>query len=149
MNHSKLTDAVIALVTALALVGLADSLYLLAESSGNDVAVCNVLNECSVVLNSRWATLFGMPTSLFGAVYYALLLLAANWFWWRRSDVVLDVLLGIATVGFLITSWLVYLQAVVLSAFCEFCLVSAATTTLIWFGILWLRFGTQTQNTQT
>src|SRR5437899_9225130 len=58
----------------LALLGMAVSAYLTYSSwQGKLVAGCTVGSGCDVVLSSRWSTLFGMPTSFWGFLTYALL----------------------------------------------------------------------------
>lgn len=55
------------LLFGLALLGMALSGYLTFSAwQGSRVAFCTQGAGCDVVLNSRWSTLFGMPTS-FGA----------------------------------------------------------------------------------
>ena len=47
------------------------------------MAGCTVGSACDVVLNSRWSTLFGMPTSFWGFLTYALLAAIA---WNKYAD---------------------------------------------------------------
>src|SRR5213594_2521589 len=68
----------------LALLGMAVSAYLTYSSwQGKLVAGCTVGSACDAVLSSRWSTLFGMPTSFWGFITYALLAAIA---WNKRSD---------------------------------------------------------------
>lgn len=120
--------AVIPLLAALvALVGIADSVYLTVEHFKNEIPPCSIVQGCELVLTSAWAEIAGVPLSLFGALAYftafALALLAA--FGNRK----LWTLFGFQTVLMtLFTLWLLYLQAFVIGVFCQFCLLSAATT---------------------
>src|SRR5437667_9452572 len=58
----------------LALLGVAASAYLTYSSwQGKLVAGCTVGSGCDVVLRSRCSTLFGMPTSFWRFLTYALL----------------------------------------------------------------------------
>ena len=62
------------LLFGLALLGMALSGYLTFSAwQGSRVAFCTQGAGCDVVLNSRWSTLFGMPTSFWGFLTYALL----------------------------------------------------------------------------
>lgn len=115
-------------VTALiALVGLADASYLTVSHLTGDDVVCGSSWGCSVVLSSAYASVAGIPTASFGALAYfavfSLATLAA--FGYVRALFFLDVLVALM---FLITLWLLYVQAFVLHAFCPFCLLSAALT---------------------
>jgi uncharacterized membrane protein len=81
-------------------------------------------------LTSSYAEIFGVPLAAFGALAYftafSLAILAA--FGNRR----MWTLFGIQVVLMAIfTAWLVYLQAFVIEAFCQFCLISAAITLVL------------------
>lgn len=98
--------------------------------------VCSIVEGCSVVLSSPWASFFGLPVSLIGAVYYGVILLLIVWYLSNRSAAFLQILLAISTVGFIASLGFLYLQIFVLTAFCEFCLLSLVTTTIIWISVL-------------
>ena len=68
----------------LALIGMGLTAYLTFTAwQGKLVAGCTVGSACDVVLNSRWSTLLGMPTSFWGFLTYALLAAIA---WNRYAD---------------------------------------------------------------
>ena len=123
----------------LAAVGLADSAYLTAKHfSGGDVP-CSIISGCEAVLTSAYAEIYGIPTAAFGAAAYfaafslALLTIYGNAKLWN--------LLGALTVVMAaVTVWLVYLQAFVIGSFCQFCILSALTTTLLLITFLASRF---------
>ena len=72
------------LLFGLALLGMALSGYLTFSAwQGSRVAFCIQGAGCDVVLNSRWSTLFGMPTSFWGFLTYALLAAVA----WNKNVV--------------------------------------------------------------
>ena len=118
------------LAAVLALVGLADAIYLTVSHLTGQSVRCTVTSGCSEVLSSHYATVGGFPLAAFGAAAYftvfSLATLAA--FDYRFARTLWAV---IVTVMFLFSLWLVYLQAFVLRAFCQFCLLSAAVTTLL------------------
>lgn len=110
-----------------ALAGLADAVYLTVHHYTATPVPCSIIEGCETVLSSPYAEIAGIPLAAFGALAYfaafSLALLTA--FGDRRMWTffgVLVVLMG------LFTAWLIYLQAVVIGAFCQFCLISAATT---------------------
>jgi len=119
-----------------ALMGLADALYLTTSHYQGKAVVCSIVEGCSVVLSSPWASFFGLPVSLIGAVYYGVILLLIVWYLSNRSAAFLQILLAISTVGFIASLGFLYLQIFVLTAFCEFCLLSLVTTTIIWISVL-------------
>jgi uncharacterized membrane protein len=115
---------------ALAAAGLADSAYLTAKHFSGGEVPCSVISGCEQVLTSSYAEFFGIPTAAFGAAaYFAAFSLALLTYYGNSKLWGLFGLLTFAMAGF--TVWLVYLQAYVIGAFCQFCLISAATTTLL------------------
>ena len=115
------------LAMLVSLVGLGDALYLTAQHLSGRSVQCTVTHGCSQVLSSSYASFAGIPTAGFGALGYfaafSLATLAVFGHEWARtalSWLIAPMLL--ATLG------LLYVQAFVLHAFCEFCLLSAAMT---------------------
>lgn len=123
--------AVIPLLAVLvALVGLGDSIYLTVHHYAGSSVPCTIVEGCEIVLNSAYAEIAGFPLALYGALAYfaafALALLAAfgNRAMWTLFGVQVVLMAGF-------TAWLVYLQGFVIGAFCQFCLLSAATTFIL------------------
>lgn len=111
-----------------ALAGLADSAYLTVHHITAEPVPCSIVAGCETVLTSPYAEIApGVPLAALGAAAYfvafALALLAAfgNRTLWKLFGVQV-VLMSLVTV------WLLYLQAYVIGAFCQFCLISAVTT---------------------
>ena len=110
-----------------ALVGVIDAGYLTIKHLTDEPVPCSIVAGCETVLTSSYAAFNGIPLAAFGAVAYfiafSLAILAAygNRLMWTLFGVQV-VLMSIFTV------WLLYLQAYVIGAFCQFCLISAATT---------------------
>jgi uncharacterized membrane protein len=110
-----------------ALIGLADSVYLTVKHLTAEPVPCSIIAGCEVVLTSAYAEIAGIPLAAFGAAAYfvafSLALLAAfgNRSMWTLFGI-LSTLMAVFAV------WLVYLQAAVIGAFCQFCLLSAATS---------------------
>ncbi|HEY9284340.1 MAG TPA: vitamin K epoxide reductase family protein, partial [Pyrinomonadaceae bacterium] len=125
--RATLLDAAAAL---LALVGVADSVYLTVEHLLGNAVRCTVTSGCSEVLGSPYASLWGVPLAAFGAAAYftAFSLATLSAFGYTKARTLLSVLVAAM---FATTLWLLYLQAFVLQAFCQFCLLSAAITTLL------------------
>ncbi|HET9334226.1 MAG TPA: vitamin K epoxide reductase family protein [Gemmatimonadota bacterium] len=123
---------------ALALVGFADAAYLTATHYAGAPVFCGASGGCETVLTSEYATVGPVPVAVVGAAYYAVASLSA-WTpleaWSRRTAAFLATLIG---AGFVVTAVLVWLQATVIGAWCRFCLVSAAITTLLLFTALYL-----------
>lgn len=110
-----------------ALVGLADSVYLTVHHYTAEPVPCSLLEGCETVLTSSYAEIGGIPLAGFGGAAYfvafslALLTAFGDRRMWR--------IFGIhVTLMALFSGWLIYVQAVLIGAFCQFCLLSAATT---------------------
>ena len=116
-----------AAAAVIALAGLVDAMYLTVKHYTEEPVPCSIIEGCEMVLTSSYSEIAGMPLAALGAAAYftafSLALLAAfgNRFAWT--------LFGIQSIIMaLVTAWLIYLQAAVIGAFCQFCLISAATS---------------------
>ena len=113
-----------------ALLGLADGIYLTIEHVTGRTAQCIASRGCQDVLSSKYAAMGPIPLASLGALAYftafSLALLAAFGYAKCRT------LFGLLIAGmFAATLWLLYLQAFVLHAFCDYCLFSAGVTTVL------------------
>jgi uncharacterized membrane protein len=115
------------LAAVVALIGLIDSIYLTIHHYTGEKVPCSIVEGCEQVLTSSYAEVAGYPLAAFGAAAYfaafSLAILAA--FGNRLMWTLFTVQVVLMTI---FTAWLVYLQASVIGAFCQFCLLSAATT---------------------
>lgn len=110
-----------------ALVGILDALYLTHHHYTAEPVPCNIISGCEMVLNSWYATVWGIPLALFGAAAYLVaFLLAVLTISGKRKFWLLFGIQVILMSAFSI--WLLYLQGMVIGAFCQFCLLSAAVT---------------------
>lgn len=115
------------LAAVVALIGLADAIYLTIHHYTGEKVPCSIVEGCEQVLTSSYAEIAGVPLAILGAAAYfiafSLAILAAfgNRLTWT--------LFGLQVIVMTIfTAWLIYLQGFVIEAFCQFCLISAATT---------------------
>lgn len=116
------------LVAVTALLGFAVSLYMLAYATGLvGTLVCNV-GSCETVQASPYSRILGIPVAAFGAVGYlalmgvALLGLQPRFAGSRR---VAALLIGGGVVGVGFSAYLTYLEAFVIHAWCQWCIISA------------------------
>lgn len=119
-----------AAASLVALIGLVDAVYLTLKHLSDEVVPCSLIEGCEKVLSSPYAEIFGIPIAAFGAIAYftafSLAVLAA--FGDRRMWPLFGVLSAVMAA---FSVWLLYLQAFVIGAFCQFCLISAATSLLL------------------
>lgn len=129
------------------LIGVVDAVYLTIHHYTAEPVPCSIIAGCEQVLTSQYATLGGILTALLGDaasgaassgagavplaalgglayfIAFALALLATF------GDPRMWKLFGIQVILMAVfTAWLTYLQGFVIGAFCQFCLLSAATT---------------------
>jgi uncharacterized membrane protein len=111
----------------LSLGGLADSIYLTVTHLTGENVVCVASSGCNEVLGSAYATVGKFPLASLGALAYFLAFSCATLgaFGHARARVLLTMVVAamLAT-----TLYLLYVQAYVLHAFCDYCLLSAALT---------------------
>lgn len=110
-----------------AIAGLIDAIYLVIHHYNAEPVPCGAAFDCEMVLNSAYAEIGGIPLAAFGAAAYfvafSLAILAAfgDARMWRIFGAVATLMAGFS-------GWLLYLQAFRIGAFCQYCLVSAATS---------------------
>lgn len=130
-------------IAVLALLGLLVSAYLALYKLGYlGVIQCSV-GGCEVVQASAYAffpprsiVAWGPPVAVWGvAAYAAILALAIVGVQprWMGERWVGFGLFGISAVGVVFSAYLTYLEAVVIRAWCQWCVVSAILITLIFF----------------
>lgn len=117
--------------TALGLagVGFIDAAFLTIQHYNSFTLPCSITHGCELVTNSSYSLILGVPVALLGALYYIGIMLAVygslefakpQWLKW----------IAIATTaGFLLSAWFVYLQLFVINAICQYCMLSALTST--------------------
>lgn len=92
--------------------------------------------NCSTVQNSAYSEIFGIPIAWLGLGTYlvigALLLFERSTAFLRQNGMVL--LFGIVLFAFLYSMYLVYVQGVILEAWCQWCLLHEANM-LVLFGV--------------
>jgi uncharacterized membrane protein len=114
----------------LSLVGLGDAIYLTIQDLTGVTLQCTIISGCSEVLNSKYAHVGPIPLALLGAVAYFLVFSLAILivFGYGFARPLLSVLVALM---FLMSVWLLYLQAFVIRHFCQYCLLSAAVTVVL------------------
>ncbi len=119
-------------ITALSFAGFAIATYLTFVHFRGYVSPCYVVHGCEAVQTSRYSVVLGVPVALAGAVFFALMfylgvgLLTGGRPWVLRSVQVLAFVAALAMIP------LFLLQAVVLRAFCSYCLATEAIVLATW-----------------
>lgn len=122
-----------------AFLGFLDATYLTIIHYEQIIPPCSVTHGgCEVVLTSQFATIGNIPLALLGAIYYFVVLIALLIFLQTGKKQFIPFALATTTVGLFISIVLIFLQALVIHAFCQFCLGSELATFLLFDALWWL-----------
>src|ERR1043166_3514863 len=129
------------LIAALvSLIGLGDAVYLTVQDLTGASLRCTIISGCSEVLASKYAHFGSIPLASVGAfayfVFFSLAILAAFGYAFVRP-----LLIVLVALMFLTSLWLIYFQAFVIHHFCQYCLLSAAITTILTVLVFGSRLG--------
>jgi uncharacterized membrane protein len=130
MTASRFRTFLFTAVALVAVAGLADATYLTVQALTGETLTCGGSPDCFRVLGSSYAKLGKIPVAMLGALAYFTVFTFATFaaFGYRRAP---KFLVLVVAAMFLMTLWLLYVQAFLLHAFCRYCLYSAAITFLI------------------
>jgi len=127
---SRLRIILYTIAAVVSLAGLADATYLTVQALTGETLVCGGSPDCFRVLGSSYARVGGIPLALFGTLGYFSVFSFATFaaFGYSRARTFLILTIGAM---FLVTLWLLYVQAFLLHAYCRYCLFSAAIVFLL------------------
>lgn len=137
-------DALWRISVILALIGLLIAGYLsYTKLTNTEIACVQGISDCSYVDSSPYAYLGGyggVPIAYIGFAGYAAIFLTLLG---ERRVALLKkhgkwLIFGMALIGFLVSGYLVAIQAFVLNSFCQWCMGSAVTMTVL-FGVSFAR----------
>lgn len=118
---------------ALSVLGVLVSIYMTVFKLTENPGMCLGNGGCSVVNNSIYAEVYGVPVAVVGVCgYIAILgtLLLRNRVAFLQNNGILF-FFGLALVGFLFTLYLVYVELALIHALCPFCVTSQITMTVL------------------
>ena len=110
-------------IAALAVVGLAISIYLTYVHYAGIEPVCSSISNCERVQTSEYAELVGIPVAVLGIMGYAAILVSL----WMRVDV--TALLAYLALAF--SAYLTWAEVFKIDAICQWCVASAIITLAI------------------
>jgi uncharacterized membrane protein len=117
----------------LSFIGLLDSSYLTAKHFLGGIVPCTFGN-CELVLTSQYSVFHGIPVALFGGVYYLIFFVSIIFYFDSKNDKILKYTSRYSILGLLASIWFVYLQLFIIHSICEFCMLSALTSGLLFIG---------------
>lgn len=124
----KLTKSKIFLLF-LSMAGFFDSSYLTILHYKNIIPPCTIALGCETVLTSQFSTLAGIPIALAGSLFFLTLIILLLLGFFRYFKLLISL-------GAIVSIILFCIQAFVLHAFCQYCLLSE----IIILGIFILSF---------
>ncbi|HEX6271173.1 MAG TPA: vitamin K epoxide reductase family protein [Anaerolineales bacterium] len=118
---------------ALTIIGLLVSIYMTIYKITSNDSMCIGSQDCSVVNASRYSEIYGIPVAVLGVVGYTAILAVLGLerspgFFQQNGSMLF---FGLSLVGFLFTLYLIFLEVVLIKAYCPFCIASQAAMTLI------------------
>ncbi len=115
----------------LAIFGFADATYLTLKHFSGTAITCSLTHGCDEVTNSSYSEVFGIPVALFGALFYLTVILLSVYFFDKGKEVVLQLISKLTWFGLGAAIYFTYIQAFILHAWCQYCIGSALTSTLL------------------
>ena len=141
LNQKSLRIKVfLGLTMVLAFIGFLDASYLTIVHFKGEVPGCTLIEGCEVVTTSEYAVIYGVPVSLLGSFYYLFILIASFWSLQNEKDTFFPLMFLASSGGIAFTGYLLYLMYFVLYAVCQYCLLSAATSTGIFIFMSLMRY---------
>lgn len=121
------------LLMVLSFLGFLDSMYLTANRFFGVPLKCNITHHCDVVTASSYSTVLHVPVVLAGVFFYLAVFFAAYLYLETKNRKFLVAAALLPVGGFLFSLWLTAVQVFILHALCQYCLLSAASSTLLFF----------------
>lgn len=117
----------------LAALGALVSIYMTVFKLTDNPGMCLGNGGCSIVNNSIYAEVYGIPVAVIGvggylAILISLLLRGHSGFFQTNGTLIV---FGLTLVGFLFTVYLIYVELALIHALCPFCVTSQVTMTIL------------------
>ncbi len=133
MNKALPTSLLVAVIV-LALIGFADSTFLLAKRlSGGPIPCVLGFTGCDTVSKSPYSVLFGIPLSAYGMVFYLAIGVLGLLYLDTKNTLFARLLLPATALGFAMSVYFIYVQKFLIKAFCVYCVLSAIVSTILFF----------------
>lgn len=115
----------------LSFLGFVDAAYLTVEKLLGNTLRCGVSSGCNTVAQSQYSSVGGVPLALFGGLAYLGVFFGVLIYREFRLTKILKIVCAVALFDFLLSLFLIGLQAFVIQAWCRYCLLSAGLSTII------------------
>lgn len=112
-------------------IGFLDASYLTVKHYLGETVGCSFLKGCETVTTSSYATISGIPVALGGAIYYLIIFLLTIFYLDTGRKHIFGWAAQLTGVGLLASTYFLFLQIFIIKALCLYCLISAATSILL------------------
>ena len=126
-------------VIAVALIGIADTLYLIIKTHYGDGIQCFIVGGCEKVLTSKYSVFAGVPLTWWGLGFYVSVFLVINIFELYGSQIWIRILSWMTAAGFIISLILLCIQVFVIKALCFYCLTSLISSAALFILVIIIR----------
>jgi len=116
-------------ILGVSILGFIDATYLTIQHYTQFTLPCTITHGCDLVTKSEYSSIMGVPVALLGALYYLAIFLGVYIILETKKYDYLRFVAIATTGGFLFSAWFVYLQFFVIHAICQYCMLSAITST--------------------
>ncbi len=134
--QQPLSKGILIFLFVIAALGFIDATYLTIEHYMNVIPPCTI-GGCETVLTSAYSTVAGIPISLFGAIFYLVVLILFKVYWDSKSATAINIAATLVMIGALASIVLIALMVFVVKAICIYCLFSDILTIILcvamWF----------------
>ena len=117
------------IVFLLAFAGLAVAWFIYYKRSKKENLVCVVGKKCDVVLYSKYNNIANVPLENLGMLYYVTVAILTILFLRGQETIlaipIISTIITISVIGALFSIYLLYVQGVILKAWCDYCITSA------------------------
>lgn len=111
--------------------GFIDATYLTISHYAHVALPCTITFGCEVVTTSPYSVVFGVPVALTGALYYLAIFFGAATYRETKNALLLRGISLFTIAGLGASAWFVFAQLVLIKAICQYCMVSALTSTAL------------------
>jgi uncharacterized membrane protein len=131
LSHKPINKWLIGIFIIVSFIGFTDAAYLTIADLTGKTLECSIIHGCGVVTHSRFSHILGIPVALIGTVYYLSIFLSTIWYLDKKNILLLKYSTTFTSLGLIASAWFVYVQAAILHAWCQFCLISAVCCTIL------------------
>ena len=131
LQINPLPKWIIITILIVSFIGFLDAAYLTAEHYSAGAIECNIFEGCNEVTTSQYSVIAGIPVAILGALYYLVIFISSLIYLDRENLSVLYSACWLTTAGLLFSIWFTYVQIFLLQTLCQYCILSAITSTIL------------------